>query len=419
MNEWLTAVIPLAHTYLNNARQQEIAELEALSKTCELVRRAGELVHALQAERGAANAFLSSQGQIFRDSWQQKCAAADITADELIAQLHSPIDGSSRLYARIALAMNAFDSITTQRALVAKLAIPAAESAAQYTAIIGAHISLILEAVDTTVDPTVSRQLLALFNLIEAKEYAGRERANGIRMLAAVRAEASDQHLLALLIDQQEQSSARFESFCGDEIRLQWSALQATLPLRELERLRRQLLSPEPVLSPELIGTWFDTCSTRIDGLHQVERHLADLLEAACRKRIGETQAALVEQQHSADQSGAINSNWMDAATRTAGESPNHEQRLGSRLNRTLMDLLQQQSDDLRSISAELSEVRAALEDRKIIERAKGLLMAQQGVNEEAAYSLLRQKAMSQNARIGEIAATLLSMADFFPSAKL
>ena len=93
-----------------------------------------------------------------------------------------------------------------------------------------------------------------------------------------------------------------------------------------------------------------------------------------------------------------------------------HEQRLSSGLNRTLVDLLQQQSIDLQSMSAELSSVRAVLEDRKMIERAKGLLMAQQRISEEAAYGLLRQKAMDQNVRISDVASALLAMADFFPT---
>lgn len=50
----------LTHTFLLAARRQEIAELQALSVICALVRNVGELIHALQAERGASNAYLAS-----------------------------------------------------------------------------------------------------------------------------------------------------------------------------------------------------------------------------------------------------------------------------------------------------------------------------------------------------------------------
>lgn len=401
----------LTHTFLLAARQQEIAELQTLNGTCELVRRTGELIHALQAERGSANACLASRELIFHDRWQQKCAMTDKAVSDLNELLNdrTPIAGTSRLYARIALAVHAMGGLSAHRAKVAALVASPVEITAHYSTIISALIALIFEAIDTTVEPSVARLLLALFNLIEGKEYAGLERANGVRLLAAQHADMADQQMLAQLIERQEQSLTRFESFCGDDVCAQWDALQTTLPLHELERLRRQLLTPAHTLTKTLVDTWFDVCSACIDGLHLVERHLADLIEAACRSRIAETEALLHTQQQSMDAAGALPETWRPT---------DHEQHLGSGLNRALMDLLQRQSIDLQSMSAELSSVRAVLEDRKMIERAKGLLMAQQRISEEAAYSLLRQKAMDQNARIGDVASALLAIADFFPAPK-
>ncbi len=409
----------LTHTFLLAARQQEIAELEALNVTCELVRRTGELIHALQSERGSANACLASHEPTFRECWQDKCTMTDKAICGLNSLLNGnlSIAGTSRLYARIALAIHMLTGLSSHRAQVAELEATTIDSTAQYSKIIDALIALIFEAIDATADSEISRLLLALFNLIEAKAYAGLERANGVRQLGGVPSNKIDQRTLADLIDCQEQSLARFEAFCGEDIRAQWSALQSTLPLHELERLRRQLLSPNSTLSRGLINTWFDTCSARIDGLHLVERHLADLIQQACSHRIAETKALLDNQRQSLELYSAPSDGWMTkATTAAAGESVDHEQRLASRLNRTLMDLLQQQTADLKTMSTELSSVRAVLEDRKLIERAKGLLMVQQGLSEEAAYGLLRQKAMSQHLKITEVANSLLAMADFFPT---
>lgn len=404
----------LTQKFLHTARLQEIAELQALERTCKLVRSTGELIHRLQAERGAANAYLAGPDTAFQGGWQEKCAAADTAIGDLHHLLNDTITGSSRLFARIALATHELGGLEDHRKQVDTLDVSTLQSAAHYTLIINELIALIFEAIDTTVDPTVSRILLALFNLIEGKEYAGLERANGVRMLSNGHAEAQDQQLLAGLIDRQERSLSRFEAFCGDDVRTQWSALQSTLPLRELERLRRQLLSPNLALARELIAAWLEICSTRIDAFHQVECYLADLLQASCHERIAETQALLEEEQCSLK----LPDNRTGGVASAVGEPADHAQALSSRLNRTLMDLLLRQSNDLQTMSAELSSVRAALEDRKLIERAKGMLMAQKGISEGPAYALLRQKAMSQNIRIGEVAAALLSMADFFPTRK-
>lgn len=59
----------------------------------------------------------------------------------------------------------------------------------------------------------------------------------------------------------------------------------------------------------------------------------------------------------------------------------------------------------------ELERARLSLVERKTVDRAKGLLMEQKGIGEEAAYKLLRKLAMDQNKRIGEVAQDLLTYA--------
>jgi two-component system, response regulator / RNA-binding antiterminator len=56
----------------------------------------------------------------------------------------------------------------------------------------------------------------------------------------------------------------------------------------------------------------------------------------------------------------------------------------------------------------ELAEARSELADRKVIDRAKGILMKSRGVSEEEAYKLLRTTAMNQNRKIAEIAQSLV-----------
>jgi AmiR/NasT family two-component response regulator len=53
------------------------------------------------------------------------------------------------------------------------------------------------------------------------------------------------------------------------------------------------------------------------------------------------------------------------------------------------------------------------LNERKLVERAKGLLMATRKLSEEDAHKMLRQTAMSQNRRLVDVAQTVLSMADY------
>jgi two-component system, response regulator / RNA-binding antiterminator len=59
----------------------------------------------------------------------------------------------------------------------------------------------------------------------------------------------------------------------------------------------------------------------------------------------------------------------------------------------------------------ELAETKRALEERKMIDRAKGMLMKARGIDEDEAYALLRKTAMDQGRRVAEVAAALVTAA--------
>jgi len=59
---------------------------------------------------------------------------------------------------------------------------------------------------------------------------------------------------------------------------------------------------------------------------------------------------------------------------------------------------------DYQALRRELAETKTTLAERKILERAKGILMKQRGLSEEEAYQLLRKSAMNHNKRIVEVA---------------
>jgi response regulator NasT len=60
----------------------------------------------------------------------------------------------------------------------------------------------------------------------------------------------------------------------------------------------------------------------------------------------------------------------------------------------------------------ELADVRGQLEDRKVVDRAKGLLMTKHGLSEQEAYSKLRKAAMDKGLKLAEVAQRLLDVAD-------
>ena len=67
-----------------------------------------------------------------------------------------------------------------------------------------------------------------------------------------------------------------------------------------------------------------------------------------------------------------------------------------------------------QALKSELKKTKTQLEDRKLIDRAKALLIKSQGYGEEEAYHSLRKLAMDRKVSIGEMAKNVIAMAELF-----
>ena len=65
----------------------------------------------------------------------------------------------------------------------------------------------------------------------------------------------------------------------------------------------------------------------------------------------------------------------------------------------------------MQQLRGDLAKAKANLESRKVVDRAKGLLMKERGLDEDAAYKLLRKLAMDTGRPIGAVATDLLAFA--------
>ena len=74
-----------------------------------------------------------------------------------------------------------------------------------------------------------------------------------------------------------------------------------------------------------------------------------------------------------------------------------------------ILDMAISRFNAFSRMARELQDARSELENRKLIDRAKGILMATRGLSEADAYGLLRKTAMNQNRKIHEIAESLIT----------
>jgi response regulator NasT len=73
-----------------------------------------------------------------------------------------------------------------------------------------------------------------------------------------------------------------------------------------------------------------------------------------------------------------------------------------------ILDMAISRFNAFARMARELEDARSQLESRKIVDRAKGILMKTRGLSEADAYAALRKTAMNQNRKISEIAESLI-----------
>jgi response regulator NasT len=78
---------------------------------------------------------------------------------------------------------------------------------------------------------------------------------------------------------------------------------------------------------------------------------------------------------------------------------------------KSILDMAVLRFNAYSRLQRELDEARTALEDRKLIDKAKAILMKQRQLSEADAYNLLRKTAMNQNRRLVDIAQSLVTAA--------
>lgn len=68
--------------------------------------------------------------------------------------------------------------------------------------------------------------------------------------------------------------------------------------------------------------------------------------------------------------------------------------------------------EEMQGLKTQLAEANLKLSERKVVDRAKGLLMKSRGLNEEAAYGAMRKMAMDRKLKLSEVAQRIIDAVD-------
>jgi len=76
-----------------------------------------------------------------------------------------------------------------------------------------------------------------------------------------------------------------------------------------------------------------------------------------------------------------------------------------------ILDMAISRFNAVSRLRDELDRARQALDERKVIDRAKGILMKSRGIGEEEAYTLMRKTAMGESRRVADVAQSIVTAA--------
>lgn len=370
------------------ARQIQKQQLRQLAQSGALASRICHLVHMLQCERGASNIWLCSQGRLY----DAECRASRALVDEQRLALlpllgDDPPLTSSALCQRIAAALWGLEQLPDLRQCVQAQRIDAADAMEQFSATIRHLLSIVPQLNDTLDDPRIVQPLVALYSVMQGKELVGQERALGA--LGFTLGHFSDA-LRQRLVDRIDGQQPCFDTFLS----LTTAALSDVFHTRcgatlEIEQLRRLACTRQPPQDQgENALRWFVLHTQRLEELRALEESLIDALM--------HTVATLLAEEDLPPISAAF--------LEPAGDA------LSLRLDSQLLPLVRQQARELEQLTAQLASLKASVDERKVIDSAKQVLMTHQNMTEEQAWQCLRKMAMDKNQRMVEIARALLTV---------
>jgi hypothetical protein len=399
--------------YLIAARQSEAQTLQHLMGLSRLVVAISNLVHALQRERGATGIYIGSGGTRFKAQRQHWLEQTDHDLRGLDNQLteaehNIPLEASSRVLTSLATAIHQLDALARCRARASELKMTIEQVHQFYTDLIRTFLAVVLEVANAAADPDISRALVALFHFMQGKELAGQERALGGMRLASGHTACISAARMALLIEGQERCFEVFTRFADGQSLSLWHERASPCDLIELRQLRHIISLPcdDAHADAELSERWFALCTRRIDAMKQVEDALENNVAQTSEIRLA---AALHDLDHYRH----------DVLAARAPAPPEHlptltddADALAGGLGRPMMELLRSQSRRMHQMEEELGLARAALEERKLVDRAKVMLMKHRNLREEDAHALLRKMAMNQSRKLIDVARAVLTMVD-------
>lgn len=419
--------------FLYAAKLAEQKTLRQLSDNCFLVTVICKLIHELQKERGVSNIYLASHGAHYSQRRNLQIKASELAQKNLMEILNKHYletkqnTDNHRLLFSITLCLQGIDNLPNMRLSIERHKVKPLESTQAYCRLIGALMSIVFEAADISNDAKLTKQLVALFNFIQAKEHSGQERAWGAIGFADSHFTTQICARLEQLQQSQMQSIEVFLEYSNQAHRDAWTTLTHHKVSSEIAKFRQLIsqLRDGEAISPEISEVWYELTTQRIDQMYLIEHSLSEQLLRDAKRRVQESSDEL--KKHQDEVAGYANTEPASSSLITMfrsdmpgllGIDDNDEginqadvKNIDSNthLHRSIYDLLRKQAQRIDEMSGELCAAKNSLFEHKLVSRAKLLLIEQLKLSETEAHQKLQQASMRQGIGLAEVAKNIIA----------
>lgn len=274
---------------------EQARHVATMAELMQLVDEAGALVHQVQVERGASSLYLARRDADDRTRLQQRWAETDAAVERLAASLKShPADDP--VVEALARPLATLATREAFRRQVAARAVDPDAMLAWYSDVNRGLLGAGEELVRAAREAALGRDLMALNELMWAREHLGLERSLLGRVFSSGRITAKEREALAVLKARIATHREAFLTYASEAQRAVFKERVDGLYGDEAARMEAAAVSAPAGIDPE---AWFRVQTGLIDQYYEVEHTLLSALGAQQRERAdavaGERNLFLIE----------------------------------------------------------------------------------------------------------------------------
>ncbi len=285
-----SALIPLAAMLFFAAlliadHRQNVIEMERIENLAALAPKIGNVIHELQKERGISAGYIRSQGA---EDFRARLTGQHQETDRVVTAFNRALEDfdfsafRSEIPARLSAVGTAIANLGNERNGVLQLTRSGTEMSGYYTETITKLIGIINRIGDISTNASISKELMALVALIEAKETMGQERALGVNGFSDAEFDANELREFVGLIAAGQSFISVFKGYASDGALTLFEQGYTGSAIQEVDRLRD--IGARSPFTHSLEGItaayWFDEITKRIDLMNGIENKLSEILLA-------------------------------------------------------------------------------------------------------------------------------------------